>query len=164
MDDHVNRLDRLLVLLLTSRSTAALATLDDAGLPAVSMVPYAVEAGGPDLLILVSGLAAHTRQLRAQPRASVLVCASEDQADTVHALPRVTLTVEARWPEPGSEAARQGLQTYLARHPSAGMLTELPDFALARLRLLEARQIAGFGAARTVDGTRLGQLLRQTLD
>ena len=157
-----SRLDRLLVDLLRTRRTLALGTLDEAGEPAVSMTPYALDPAGPDLIILVSALAAHTRQLLAHPRASALVCAGENEADSVHALPRATLQLEARRPEPGSAEAQEALARYIARHPAGEMLASLPDFTVMRLRVDAARQIAGFGAARDVSGARLAELLRES--
>ena len=88
-----SRMDRLLVELLRTRRTLALGTIDEAGAPAVSMAPWALDPAGPDLIILISALAAHTRQLMLHPHASVLVCAGEEAADSVHALPRATLQV-----------------------------------------------------------------------
>ena len=156
------RMDRLLVELLRTRRTLALGTIDEAGAPAVSMAPWALDPAGPDLIILISALAAHTRQLMLHPHASVLVCAGEEAADSVHALPRATLQVEALHPKSGSDDARAALAIYIARHPAGEMLASLPDFSVVRLRVQAARQIAGFGAARDVSAARLRELLRES--
>jgi len=159
-----SRLDGALIDLLQSRHTAALGTLTEQGEATLSMVPYAIDPASADVVILISGLAAHTRQLQAHPRASLLICDSEDQSDNVHALSRVSLDVTASWPQTGTDEARQASAAYLARHPAAEMLTELPDFRWVRLQPLQARQVAGFGAARTVDRDRLVELLRVAPD
>lgn len=156
----LSRLDSALIDLLHNRYTATLGTLTDHGEVSLSMVPYAIDTACGDLVILISGLAAHTRQLQARARASLLICDSEDQSDNVHALARVSLEVTARWPTPGTDEARQASDVYLARHPAAEMLTELPDFRWVRLQPLQARQVAGFGAARTLECDRLLELLR----
>lgn len=156
----LSRLDSVLLDLLWGRYTATLGTLTDHGEVALSMVPYALDTVSGEVVVLISGLAAHTRQLQAHPRASLLVCDSEDQSDNVHALSRVSLDVTALWPQTGTDEARQASAAYLARHPAAEMLTELPDFRWVRLQPLQARQVAGFGAARTVDRDRLIELLR----
>ena len=109
-----SRMDRLLVELLRTRRTLALGTIDEAGAPAVSMAPWALDPAGPDLIILISALAAHTRQLMLHPHASVLVCAGEEAADSVHALPRATLQVEALHPKSGSDDARAALKAMAA--------------------------------------------------
>lgn len=161
---ELSRLDAQLLGLLHGRPTAALATLDALGHPAVSMVPFALDAERAELILLVSHLAAHTAQLQARPRAALLVTDREDRADSVHALARVSLDVEASWPEPDSALAAQAASVYLARHPAAEMLTQLPDFRWVRLHLLQARHIAGFGAARSLDGDRVRTLIRDNPD
>lgn len=160
----LSRLDGELLTMLCARSTAALGTLTDSGEVALSMVPYAIDMAGGTFVILISGLAAHTRQLQAHPRASLLVCDSEDQADNVHALARVSLDVEADWPIVDSEDAQAASAIYLARHPAAELLTQLPDFRWVRLRPLQARHVAGFGAARTLDQSRLSALIQNNPD
>ena len=44
---------------------------------------------------------------------------------------------------------------YLARFPEAEPMTALGDFRFVVLHVLGARQVAGFGAARTVDADEL---------
>ena len=148
-----------LLSLLHGRHTATLGTLTDRQEVSLSMVPYALDTASGDLVILISGLATHTRQLQAHPRASVLISDSEDRADNVHALARVSLDVMATWPASDAPEARQAREVYRRRHPSADMLTTLPDFRWVRLQPLQARQVAGFGAARTLDRGPLIELL-----
>jgi heme iron utilization protein len=160
----LSRLDAALLQLLRDCPVCALATLDADGQPAVSLVPFALDRDSGDLVILISALAAHTAQLRAHPRAAVLLHANPDSADNVHALPRVSLDVEAVWPAPDTADCAQAAEIYLARHPRAEMLTQLPDFRWVRLRLLRGRQVAGFGAARSLDRNHLQTLIRLTSD
>jgi putative heme iron utilization protein len=49
--------------------------------------------------------------------------------------------------------------TYLARFPEAAPMTALGDFMFVLLTPTSARQVAGFGAARTVDADDLAQIL-----
>ena len=67
--------------LLLGRGAAALATLHE-GRPFASMVPFAtaLTAGGLRLVIHVSGLAAHTRDMHANPDVCLLVTAPESAA------------------------------------------------------------------------------------
>ena len=88
---HESRLTRELRALLQTQRVAALGTLCEDGAPLVSMVPFAIEAGQPCLVIHVSGLAAHTRNLQSSPRVSLMVMRAEAEGEPVHALPRVTL-------------------------------------------------------------------------
>lgn len=136
--------------LLWSRRTAALGTRDERGDPFVSMVPYAIDSASQEAILHVSALAAHTGNMRRWPHVSLLVCAPDMDGEPVHALPRVTLDALARTAEPGSEEAISARHAYLTRFPEAEPMTALGDFRFVRLQVLGARQVAGFGAARSL--------------
>lgn len=148
MGEH--SLTRALRELLLARRTAALGTRDEQGGVFVSMVPYAIDDQAQELVLHVSGLAAHSGNMRREPGVSLLVCAGETEGEPVHALPRVTLEAHARFAEPGSPDAERAREVYLQRFPEAEMMTTLGDFRFVRLSLLGARQVAGFGAARSL--------------
>lgn len=150
-------LSRALRELLLSQRTAALGTLDTSGAPFVSMVPFALHAGG--LVLHVSALAPHTAHLQRAPRVSLMVSRREAPGEPVHALPRVTLDATAELLAPGSDAAAVCRSAYLQRFPEAEPMTQLGDFRFVRLELLGARHIAGFGAARRVEVAELRQAL-----
>ncbi len=158
---HEPRLMRELRALIHGRRVAALGTLDatDPAQPFVSMVPYAVWPQAAALVVHLSGLAAHTRNLQAHPQASLLVMAGEPDGEPVHALQRVTLEVVAETPERGSDPWRVARGAYLARFPEAEPMTELGDFRFVLLRPAGARQVAGFGAARSVDAGEIRRVL-----
>jgi len=158
--NHVSRLDQDLQTLLRDRPVAALGTLDDEGAPFVSMVPYAIEPALGELVLHVSGLAAHSRHLRERPVVSLMVMGRDDAADMPQALPRVTIAARAEVLEPGSPAARACEAVYLARFPEAELMTGLPDFRFVLLHASGARHVAGFGAARSVEAPVLESLLR----
>jgi heme iron utilization protein len=90
---------------------------------------------------------------------SLLVMAGEADAEPVHALPRVTFDAVAQLPAGDSPAWAAARSAYLARFPEAEPMTELGDFMFVLLRPTAARQVAGFGAARSVDATELAQVL-----
>lgn len=156
-----SRMDQALRALLAERRTAALGSLQAAepGQPSVSMVPYAILPGSASLVLHVSSLASHTRNLQAQPRVSLLVTAPEIEGEPVHALPRVTLDGLARLPERDSAEWEAARAAYLARFPEAEAMTQLGDFHFVLVALTGARQVAGFGAARSVPAERLARLL-----
>jgi heme iron utilization protein len=147
---HEPRLTGELRSLLYSRRVAALGTLSDDGTPFVSMVPFAIEPTTGSLVIHVSGLAPHTRNLQARPTVSVLVAQPEVEGEPVHALPRVTLQCKARALAPDSPAWQAGRNAYVGRFPEAEYMTQLGDFLFFSLQVHDARQVAGFGAARSV--------------
>jgi putative heme iron utilization protein len=166
-DLHLSKSDRDLLALLTARPVATLGTLDEAGLPALSMVPFAVfidvsedPAGQAALILHVSELAAHTRQMRREPRVALLVMAEDAAADTPQALPRASLSATARFLAPDSAAHTAAQAAYLARFPASELMTQLPDFQFVALTPTTVRHVAGFGAARSVDPADLARLIR----
>lgn len=157
---HLPRLGHALRALLHARRTFALATLGAGdGEPFVSMTPYAVDSAQRCLVIHVSGLTAHTANMAAHPRVSVLVAAGEVDGAPVHDMARVTLSADASTPVPGSPEHASARAAYLARFPDAAMMTELPDFRFVTLAVTGARQVAGFGVARSVGPEELAQIL-----
>ena len=123
------------------------------GWPFASIAPYALSESGEPLL-LFSDLAEHTRNIRNDPRASLLV---QDSAslDDPQAGPRVTLlgTIE---PAPTDQATRE---RYVKRHPNAADHHALGDFRLYVLRVAEARYIGGFGDMGWLSADRLQSAL-----
>lgn len=159
MSAHEPRLTQDLRTLLTTQRVAALGTLDDQGRPFVSMVPYALDTNAASIIVHVSGLAAHTRYLQARPQVSLLVMQAELSGEPVHALPRVTLEGLARVLEPETSAWDSGRKAYLARFPEAEPMTQLGDFRFVGIQVRGARQVAGFGAARSLDSIALAHIL-----
>lgn len=139
--------------LLRRRRVAVLATASarHGGAPFTSLAPYALSAAG-DPVLLLSAIAQHTRNLAADPRASLFVHdpaeAEEDPrtAERLSIAGRVSRITAAE--EPDARAR------YLARHPEARGLFAL-DFALYVLRVDEAQLVAGFGAAGWIPGDEL---------
>lgn len=157
---HEPRLTTALRALLAARRIAALGTLDAQGLPFVSMVPFAVEPLSGSIVIHVSGLALHTRNLQAAPQVSVMVMDGEVDGEPVHALARVTLIGTAAVLPPESPAWRDARAAYLARFPDAEPMTALGDFMFVAITVNGARQVAGFGAARSLDAQDMAQVLQ----
>jgi len=151
----------LLQRLLYERPIAALATLHR-GEPAISMVPFVVSPSQTHLLIHVSALATHTRDMLDHPRVSVLVTAEITGAVSPQALPRVSLIGDAVPLERNSSAYLEARERYLARFPDAAQTFELGDFSIFALRLQSARVIAGFGRAYSLAGEPLKTLLQGT--
>lgn len=158
---HESRLARALRELLVSRRTASLATVQADGTPFVSMVPYAIEPTLGALVLHVSGLAAHTGNMARQPLTACLITAAEVDGEPVHALQRVTLHTRAEALPADHPSWGPCRAAYLARFPEAESMTALPDFRFVALHLLSARQVAGFGAARSVDADDLKLALQR---
>ena len=147
---HVPRLMQSLRALLQRQRVAALGSLCDDGTPLVSMVPYAIASDPPCVMLHVSALAQHTRNLQATPAVSLLVMQSEVEGEPVHSLPRVSLQGQARTLTPEDAAWERCRAAYLERFPDAEPMTLLGDFRFVAIDISGARQVAGFGSARTV--------------
>jgi putative heme iron utilization protein len=148
----------LLRRLLDTRPVAAFATLHR-GDPAVSMVPFVLGSDG-ELLIHVSALATHTRDLQEHARVSLMVMAEADVDVPPQALPRVSLQAEARLlPREGSEY-ESAKAAYLARFPDSAITFELADFSIVVLKPVSARLVAGFGRAHALVADKLDAWLR----
>ena len=120
----------------------------------------AILVGGVGVLVLhVSALAAHTGHLRKRPQAALMVTASETPGQPVHALPRLSLQVQARLLSPQDADWPACRAAYLARFPDAEPMTQLADFCFAALQPIAGRHVAGFGAARSVDAPTLRDAL-----
>jgi putative heme iron utilization protein len=127
----------------------SLATLDrETGHPYASLVLVATEPDGAPIF-LISNLALHTRNLHADPRASVLLDGTGELADPLTG-GRVTLIGEAR-PAEGPVALRR----FLARHPSAEGYAGFADFAAYRLEPSRGHYIGGFGRIVDLEPARL---------
>ncbi len=147
--------------LLRDARSASLATLGG-GLPFVSLVTHAVDSDGA-ILMLLSGLSEHTRQLQAEPGCSLMVL-GVSSGPNPQTTPRVTVTGAATpAPEPRLRAR------WIARHPYAGFYAGFADFALWRLVPQAGLIVAGFGRAARLEASALlpdqaiGQALAQRL-
>jgi putative heme iron utilization protein len=139
--------------LLANERQAVLATLSASrdGWPFASVAPYAMSSQGEPLLLL-SDLAEHTRNLRADPRASLLV---QDGASLNDPQAGCRVTILGRV-EPVSEVGLTAAhEAYVARHPRATEYMAMADFRLYVLRVREARFIGGFGDMGWIDAATL---------
>lgn len=157
---HESRLTADLRRLLTGCRRAALGTLAEGGEPQVSITPFAVEPHTPCFVLLVSGLAAHTANMRRDARVSLLVAEQEVEGEPVHALGRFTVAGEARVATPDSKESQPLQHAYLRRFPEAEAIAQLPDFRYVAVYVRAVRQVAGFGAARDVPLEAFERLLR----
>lgn len=152
----------VLASLIHGRSVAAVATLHEGG-PFASMIPYAAAVTGapPRLRFVthVSGLSAHTRDMRADPRVCLLIMAPESGSAPPQALPRVSLPCVSEFLPPGHPEHDLLRDTYLARFPHAADYFALGDFSLVALVPQSARLIAGFARAVTVSAAELATCL-----
>jgi putative heme iron utilization protein len=129
-------LSKALALAKTSKFAALGTIARDGGHPFTSLVAVALVRGAP--VLLLSELAEHTQNLRADARASILF--AEEATDEPLARGRVTLLGRcALVPRDEVEAA------YVAVHPDAAGYLALKDFRFWRLAVESVRHVGGFG-------------------
>lgn len=130
--------------------SAALATAlaGKDGAPYVSFVTVACDTDASPVL-LFSQLADHTRNLQADPRASLLFEAASRRRNPQTG-PRVTLTGAIR---PTSDPMLA--ERFLARHPDARMYSGFADFAFYRMTVERAHWVGGFAKARWLPAKRV---------
>lgn len=124
---------------------ATLATLEESGAPYASLVTLAPDEEGAPILLL-SDLARHTRNLRRDSRASLLV--ADTQANDPLDAPRASLI--GRIEPTGEPTARA---RFLARHPEAEEFAGFTDFGFFRMQVDEVHVVEGFGRISTLPGT-----------
>jgi heme iron utilization protein len=131
--------------LLRTTPAGALATLTrDAGYPFASLTSVATDSDGAPILLL-SGLAHHTKNLRADSRGSLLLAEGGKGDPLAH--PR--LTVVGRLSTTADARARA---RYLRRQPKAALYADFPDFSFWRLELEAAHLNGGFARAADYPG------------
>ena len=125
--------------LLRNARAGTLATADN-GQPHAALI---TPAPAPDLslLMLLSGLSAHTRQLQVDGRCALMV-AGEPTGPNPQTAPRLTVLGTATREDNPALKAR-----WVARHPYAAFYADLGDFRLVRLRPSAGHYIGGFASA-----------------
>jgi len=117
-------------------------TRDHSGRPYVSLVLVAQDEGGSPVLLL-SDLAEHSRNLKAEPRAALLYDGTAGLADPLTG-PRASILGRIE-PIAASEPVSRLKARFLARHPAAASYADFADFRLYRMTVERAHLIAGFG-------------------
>jgi heme oxygenase (biliverdin-IX-beta and delta-forming) len=135
--------------LIGGQRIAALGTLH-AGEPYVSMVPFALAGSPPRLVVHVSALAAHTKDMLQDPRVSVLVAAQPGPDVAPQAVPRVTIQGDAAMVDEGDAAYAAARTAYLARFPESEPMFGFGDFSIFAIAPRSLRLVAGFAQAKTI--------------
>jgi len=137
--------------LLRGQATASLSSLlAPDGWPYVSLVLTACDHDGAPIL-LISTLAEHTRNVRADARVSLLFDGTGGLEEPLTG-PRLSLLGRAEISAEPRLRAR-----FLARHPGAAMYADFKDFAFYRIAPARAHLVAGFGRIHWLEP---GQLMR----
>jgi len=124
---------------------ASLATTLAEGSPYASLVLLALDLDATPLLLL-SGLAEHSKNLARDPRLSLLIDGTAGLEDPLTGS-RASLTGQA---EPADDERLKA--RFTRRHPSAAHYAGFGDFQLYRVRVSRAHLVAGFGRIRWIEG------------
>ncbi|MFZ0515650.1 MAG: DUF2470 domain-containing protein [Acidobacteriaceae bacterium] len=137
--------------LLSLTSIATLSTLSrkHVGFPFGSLMPYALDAAGRPIF-LISNMAMHTQNLKADVRASLFVEQTGADGDPLGAA-RATLMGHVE-PVPQEEIGSTREQ-YLARHPNSSYWVDFADFNFFRLQPIDVYYVGGFGVMGWVEAT-----------
>ncbi len=139
----------LLRRMMQTQEIAALGTLHE-GRAFVSMVPFALLSPGARLVIHVSALAAHTQDMRADPRVSLLVTAPREAGVPAQAVARITVQGRAMPCARGTAEEAAARAAYLARFPESEPMFDFADFSLFVIEPETVRFVGGFAQARTL--------------
>jgi putative heme iron utilization protein len=111
------------------------------GFPFGSVMPYGLDDHGRPIF-LISTMAMHTQNLKADPRASLLVTQDDGGGDPLGAS-RVTLLGNVRpIPQPEGSAARK---LYLDRHANSRYWVDFEDFSFHIMDVVDVYYVGGFG-------------------
>ncbi|MGB8478321.1 MAG: DUF2470 domain-containing protein [Acidobacteriaceae bacterium] len=137
--------------LLSVTSIATLSTLSrkHVGFPFGSLMPYALDSAGRPIF-LISNMAMHTQNLKADVRASLFVEQTGADGDPLGAA-RATLMGHVE-PVPQEDIASTREQ-YLARHPNSRYWVDFADFNFFLLQPIDVYYVGGFGVMGWVEAT-----------
>lgn len=135
----------------TSRQ-GSLGTISENGAPFVSLVNVAPRSV-TSILMLLSDLAKHTKNLDRVQECSLLLVAPKDSRSNPIEGPRLTLNGLAT--RVSSSGDREARECFLQKHPSATMYAGFADFAFFQIEILEVHFIAGFGRIETIPTSKL---------
>ncbi|MBI5772034.1 MAG: pyridoxamine 5'-phosphate oxidase family protein [Verrucomicrobia bacterium] len=151
MTSASDRASEFVAALRTNLRTVILGTVSPDGTPDASVAAAILDPNGV-LVVCVSGLAAHTRNLTATARTSVLLIEDESAASQPFARRRLTLSCTAAALPRDTADFDATVATFRTRYGALiDLLISLPDFQFFRLQPQRGRLVMGFGQAAEVD-------------
>ena len=141
--------------LIESHRWAALATIDDAGNPMGAMVAYVPWPDLSCLLIHVSQLSLHTRNLLARPSAGLTIGEADSGEGDPQLLARLNLQGPVRVLERDTSEYLEAKDRYLKRLPDAEQLFGFGDFVMFGFTPRSVHYVGGFARAYRFSAVRL---------
>lgn len=141
--------------------SAMLATLGENGDPHIGYTPFVFD--DRDIVVFVSQLSLHTRDLLATPRVSVMLIDDEQSSSQIFARTRVSYLCQAKVVDREDQTYAATLDLLESRHGKMiGVLRQLPDFVLFRLQPQSGQFVMGFGQAYRLAGENLDEFEHAT--
>lgn len=152
----------ILVNLLARERWACLATLGADGTPLAAMVAFAPDGEDGDLMLHLSTLARHTRNLLQRPRVSLAVSEQYTGQGDPQTLARVAVQGEIEVIAREDDDYTRLRDVYVTALPDSEPRFGFGDFHLLRLVAGEARYVGGFARAFAVDAHALRGAVRES--
>lgn len=141
--------------------SAILGTTSESGEPQASYAPCVIDEDR-NIYVFVSGLSAHTQNLTATGRASVLFIEDEAKTRQMFARKRLSYDCTAHLLERESAQWEAIAQQFEARFGNiVEVMKGLPDFRIFQLRPQGGRFVVGFGRAYDIDPNDLNKLIHK---
>ncbi|MFT4728643.1 MAG: putative heme iron utilization protein [Granulosicoccus sp.] len=138
-----------------------LSTLGDNGEPHSGYTPFIFDNEADfdhHIIIFVSQLALHTRDLLTNGKVSAMLIADESVSEQIFARARVSYQCQAEVISSQSEQYELLLNAMQDIHGKMiGLLRTLPDFVLFRLKPSQGQFVMGFGQAFKLSGAKIDQ-------
>ncbi len=141
--------------LIKQSRVASLGTNHPSGIPFVTLVTVA-RFTSHKLVMLLSGLAQHTRNLKLDSRCSLLIVGHTQSSGNPMTAQRVTLSGQAAMLDKDNDSDARA--SYLKNNPDAAIYADLGDFSIFCMEIEEAHLVAGFGRIQTIPREHLRDL------
>jgi len=139
-------------------STLQLATLDENNEPHCGYTPFIYD--GVDLIVFISQLAVHTRDLLVNPTLGAMLIDDEQNSNNLFARCRMRYQCKAEVIQPEEAQYNALLDRYQERHGKVvNLIRQLPDFVLFRLVPTSGLFVVGFGEAYRVEGVNMDEFV-----
>jgi heme iron utilization protein len=142
---HAERVRTLLSL--ATVGTLSSLSRKHSGFPFGSLMPFALDPEGRPIF-LISGMAMHTQNLKADPRCSLFVAQTSPDGDPLGSA-RATLIGPAEPVQAHDLVSVR--ETYLARHENSRYWVDFADFSFFRLQPIDLYYVGGFGVMGWVE-------------
>jgi len=144
--------------LLSRMRTVQLATLGEDNEPHCGYTPFIRD--GKDLIVFISQLAVHTRDLLKNPMVGTMVVDDEQDSNNLFARCRVRYQCDALVIKPENDRYTELLDQYEQEQGKVvPLLRQLPDFVLFRLVPKSGIFVMGFGDAYRIEGAEMDEFV-----